>query len=579
MRIYDDVTQLIGNTPLSGSTGSPTAPGRPSLAKLEFYNPASSVKDRIGVSIIDAAEAVRRAQARRHHRRGHQRQHRHRAGHGRRGPRLRRRAHHARDDEQGAPRAAAGVRRRARPHAGPRGHEGRRQQGRRDRRRDAAPCWPGSSPTRPTPRSTARPRPRRSGTTPTARSTSSSPASAPAAPSPASARSSRSASPSVRMIAVEPAESPILNGGEPGPHKIQGIGANFVPEILDRAIYDEVIDVNAETAVRVGPPRRGRGGPAGRALLRRRARRPRSRSRKRPENAGKLIVVDHPELRRALPVDDPLQRPARLSDGARAPMPDPSPVPARRAVGSSRTSTPPRAATPRRAAGSRCCCATPGCTPSGCTGWPTGCGSAPGLRLAGAAALAARPVRSPGSRSTPARRSVAGSSSTTAMGVVIGETAEVGDDVMLYHGVTLGGRVDAAGQAPPHRWGRRDHRCRRPGPRPRRGSARARRSARTPSSSRTCRRVRSWSASRTNHHSGARYKRPRNGSGSTRPSSSESSSEAVTCVSSRPSNSSSCAARPCADVRPGEPWIGCRPSIWPIATSCEPMGCSPSTAR
>ncbi len=57
--------------------------------------------------------------------------------------------------------------------------------------------------------------------------------------------------PSVQMIAVEPAESPILNGGDPGPHKIQGIGANFVPEILDTDIYDEVIDVDAATAIKV----------------------------------------------------------------------------------------------------------------------------------------------------------------------------------------------------------------------------------------------------------------------------------------------------------------------------------------
>ncbi|PYF96741.1 cysteine synthase [Georgenia satyanarayanai] len=55
--------------------------------------------------------------------------------------------------------------------------------------------------------------------------------------------------PDVKIIAVEPAESPILNGGQPGPHKIQGIGANFVPEILDTSVYDEVIDVNAEQSV------------------------------------------------------------------------------------------------------------------------------------------------------------------------------------------------------------------------------------------------------------------------------------------------------------------------------------------
>src|ERR1035437_2905679 len=55
--------------------------------------------------------------------------------------------------------------------------------------------------------------------------------------------------PKIQVIGVEPEESAILNGGAPGPHKIQGIGANFVPEILDRGVYDEIIDINADTSV------------------------------------------------------------------------------------------------------------------------------------------------------------------------------------------------------------------------------------------------------------------------------------------------------------------------------------------
>ena len=53
---------------------------------------------------------------------------------------------------------------------------------------------------------------------------------------------------SLKVVGVEPLESPILNGGDPGPHKIQGIGANFVPPVLDREVYDEIIDVSAEQA-------------------------------------------------------------------------------------------------------------------------------------------------------------------------------------------------------------------------------------------------------------------------------------------------------------------------------------------
>ncbi|MEY3088954.1 MAG: cysteine synthase [Actinomycetota bacterium] len=56
--------------------------------------------------------------------------------------------------------------------------------------------------------------------------------------------------PSLKIFAVEPAASPILNGGKPGGHPIQGIGPNFIPPILDRGVYDEVVDVEADDAVK-----------------------------------------------------------------------------------------------------------------------------------------------------------------------------------------------------------------------------------------------------------------------------------------------------------------------------------------
>lgn len=62
----------------------------------------------------------------------------------------------------------------------------------------------------------------------------------------------RSKMPGVKLIAVEPEASPVLSGGQPGPHKIQGLGAGFVPDTLDKDIYDEVIQVSNEDAFRVG---------------------------------------------------------------------------------------------------------------------------------------------------------------------------------------------------------------------------------------------------------------------------------------------------------------------------------------
>ena len=68
----------------------------------------------------------------------------------------------------------------------------------------------------------------------------------------------RSKKPGVKLIAVEPEASPVLSGGQPGPHKIQGLGAGFVPDTLDKGIYDEVIQVSNEDAFRVGRGRADR---------------------------------------------------------------------------------------------------------------------------------------------------------------------------------------------------------------------------------------------------------------------------------------------------------------------------------
>jgi cysteine synthase A len=96
--------------------------------------------------------------------------------------------------------------------------------------------------------------------------------------------------PEVKIVGVEPAESPILNGGQPGPHKIQGIGANFVPAILDREVYDEIIDVNIDQAVatarRLGTEEGILGGISSGATVYAAV-----ELAKRRENAGKTIVV------------------------------------------------------------------------------------------------------------------------------------------------------------------------------------------------------------------------------------------------------------------------------------------------
>lgn len=100
--------------------------------------------------------------------------------------------------------------------------------------------------------------------------------------------------PGVKIVAVEPEASPVLSGGNPGPHKIQGIGAGFVPGVLNTAVYDEVIKVSNENAFQTSKEIGRREGllvgiSSGAAIY------AATELAKRPENKGKTIVVLLPD--------------------------------------------------------------------------------------------------------------------------------------------------------------------------------------------------------------------------------------------------------------------------------------------
>lgn len=294
-RIYDDVTKLIGNTPLVRINALNEGSSATILAKLEFYNPANSVKDRLGVAIVDAAEA---------------------SGELKPGGTI----VEATSGNTGIALAMVGAargynvvlampetmskERRALLRAfgaeliltpGPGGMKGAI-----DAAEEIAAQRPGSILARQF-ANEANPEIHRKTTAVEIWDDTDGEVDIVVAGIGTGGTITgvgevlKAKKPSVQIIGVEPAESPILNGGAPGPHKIQGIGANFVPEILNTKIYDEIIDVDSETAVataRAAARREGLlvGISSGAALH------AATEVAKRPENAGKTIVVIIPSF-------------------------------------------------------------------------------------------------------------------------------------------------------------------------------------------------------------------------------------------------------------------------------------------
>jgi cysteine synthase A len=294
MPIYDDVTQIIGNTPLVKLNRITDGAGATVVAKLEFQNPASSVKDRIGLSMIDAAEAAGELKP---------------GGTiveatsgntgialamvgAARGYRVVLTMPESMSKERRALLRAYGAELVLTPAPeGMKGAVARAEQIGKDegavlvrqfenvanpeihRRTTAEEVWADTD-------GAVDIFVAGIGTGGTITGVG---------------QVLKARKPGVQVIAVEPAASPILNGGSPAGHPIQGIGANFVPEILDRTIYDEVLDAPTEEAVtyaRRAAKEEGLlvGISSGAAIW------GAVQVAKRPENAGKLVVVVIPSF-------------------------------------------------------------------------------------------------------------------------------------------------------------------------------------------------------------------------------------------------------------------------------------------
>ena len=294
MKIYDDVTELVGNTPLVRLNRITDGAAATVAAKLEFYNPSSSVKDRIGISMIDDAEAsgalkpggtvveatsgntgialamvgaargyrvvLTMPESMSKERRALLRAYGAElvltpAPEGMRGA-------VARAEEIGANEGAVLVRQFANP-SNPAIHRATTaEEIWRDTDGQIAAFVAGIG----------------TGGTITG-----------------VGQALKERNPDIKVFAVEPASSPILNGGAPAGHPIQGIGPNFVPDILDREVYDEVFDVTNDDAfayARRAAKEEGLlvGISSGAALW------TAAQVAKREEFAGKLIVVIVPSF-------------------------------------------------------------------------------------------------------------------------------------------------------------------------------------------------------------------------------------------------------------------------------------------
>ena len=290
-RIYDDVTQLVGGTPLVRLNRLTEGLDATGAVKLEFYNPANSVKDRIGVAIIDAAEksgalkpggtivegtsgntgiALAMVGAAR-------------------GYKVILTMPETMSTERRVMLRAFGAEIVLTP--GSEGMRGAVEKAQEIVANTENSIWAQQFANTANPeihrQTTAeeiwedtdgkvdifvRPTPPRS------------------APPTGVGQVLKERKPGVQIVAVEPKDSAILNGGAPGPHKIQGLGANFVPEILDTNMYDVVIDATLEDSVRVarelGVQEGILGGISSGAIVWAAL-----ELAKRPENAGKLIVA------------------------------------------------------------------------------------------------------------------------------------------------------------------------------------------------------------------------------------------------------------------------------------------------